>query len=157
MAPKKKSNATYDLYTICSPFLALNLSYSDFGSKMSVCVVGSFRETSSLTGDFLIINVQNRDNLDTNAVKIFEIDHSSHEISTTTFDFYPEALSSQPLNLTITMGTNVERAIAFQLTVDANAIVPEIGVISAAIILIFLNVLIGAEVKSQQFSRSEEK
>lgn len=133
-------------------FSALNLSYSDFGSKMSVCVVGMFRETSSLTGDFLIINVQNRDNLDTSVVKMFEIVHSNQEISTITFDFYPETLSSQPLNLTITMGTNVERAIAFQLTVDANAIVPEIGVISAAIILIFLNVLIGTEVKFQHIN-----
>lgn len=81
-----------------------------------------------------------------NEVKIFEIDHSSSEVRAITFDFYPEESSLQTLNLTLTMATNIESTITFQLILDANAIEPHIGVISAAIILIFLNVLIGAEV-----------
>lgn len=132
------------LSTFC--FSALNLSYSDHNSRISVHVFGSFRETANLNGEYLILNIQNRDKMNINEVKIFEIFDSSYEVNAITFDFYPEALSSKPLNLTLTMGTNVANAIAFQLTVDSNAIVPEIGVISAAIILIFLNVLIGTEV-----------
>ncbi|XP_055295146.1 P protein-like [Sitodiplosis mosellana] len=143
---KEKILIKHDILMDAKHIKALNLSYSDYGSKIAVRVVGSFRENSSLNGDFLILNVQNRDKTDISVVKIFEIDHSNYEVCTITFDFYPETSSLQALNLTFTMATNVENTIAFQLTVDANAIVPEIGVISAVIILIFLNVLIGAEI-----------
>lgn len=78
---------------------------------------------------------------------MYEINRSIDQTESMTIDFYPEA-ASQALNLTLTMGSNVENGIAFQLIVDANAIVPEIGVISAALILIFFNILIGAEVQN---------
>lgn len=124
----------------------MNLSYSDHGSKISVRVSGPFREIPNLNGEYLILNVQNRNKMNISEVKVYEVDQSSDAVQVHTFDFYPEASSSLPLNLTLTMGTNVENTITFQVTVDANAIVPEIGVICAAIILIFFNILIGAEV-----------
>lgn len=123
----------------------MNLSYSEHGSKIAIQIIGSVRESSRSSDDYLMLQVQNRDNMTINETKMLEIDRSSYERHVVNFDFYPEALT-KALNLTLTMKTSVKSSIAFQLIVDSNAIEPEIGVISAAIILIFLNILIGTEV-----------
>lgn len=109
-------------------------------------MVGALTEYSNASDQYFIVNVQNRDKANASAVKVFGIDRSMYKVNTMTFEFYPGVLMPQPLNLTFMMGTNVENPIAFQLIVDANAIIPEIGVASAAIILIFFNVLLGTEV-----------
>lgn len=127
-------------------FSALNLSYSDHGTKLIISLVGALKEYSNTSDKYFIVNVQNRDRANVSEIKVYGIDRSSYELTTMSFDFYPDVLMPQPLNLTFTMATNFENPIAFQLIVDANAIMPEVGVASAAIILIFFNVLLGAEV-----------
>lgn len=140
-------------------FAALNLSYSDHGTKITVSVVGALKEycsnVSDATQDCLIVSVRNEDKPTIGAVKVYGIDRSSYDgevMNTMTFDFYPDIpqlMLPQSLNLTISMRTTSEyheNPIAFQLIVDPNAVLPEIGVTSAVIILIFFNVLLGTEV-----------
>lgn len=116
-------------------------------------MIGRFRETASLIDEYVIFKIQNRDNMNISTVNIYEIDHSNEPSNCMTFDFYPET-SSESLNLTLTMRSNIENSIAFQLIIDANAIGPEVGVTSAVLILIFFNILLGSEVPNYIFEFS---
>lgn len=145
-------------FTLLTKFLCvffsavLNLSYIDFSSRISLSVIGPLRESSSSTGEYIWINVRNQDQMNNSESKVFKYDRSSDEVRTLAFDFYPE-VSSNTLNLTLTMKTNITNSVDFKVFVDANSIMPAIGVISAVFILIFLNVLFGAEVKSLKFAK----
>lgn len=143
-------------------FSALNLSYNDHGKKITISLIGLvLRERSTQTNssdvdeNSLTVNVRNKNKSNNSVAKVYDFIFDDYEENTVTFDFYPDVSSSsssspaQALNLTFTMsavGMTDNPPISLHLLVNPNAIVPEIGVLAAAIILIFFNVLLGAEV-----------
>lgn len=134
-------------------FSVLHLSYNDFSSRISLSVIGPFQEFSTLPGEYIWMNVRNKDQMNNSESKVFKYDRSSDEVRTIVFDFYPET-STNPLNLTLTMTTNITSSVEFKVFVDAKSIIPAIGVVSAVFILIFLNVLFGADVRFANASKS---
>lgn len=120
-------------------FPALNLSYADYGSRVTVNIVGPFRETVNVSKTHMKIDVVN-----SNQQQMFEINPIPDETHTLTFDIQPEP--KQALNLSLFISTISKETIAFKLFVDTHSVDAEVGVIAAGTILIFLNILIGTEI-----------
>lgn len=80
--------------------------------------------------------------------EVIKFDNKSNDgIREVEFEFYPKVTSQmKQLKLALKMTTNAENPIAFKVSVDANPINTEIGVVAAIIILIFFNILINGEV-----------
>lgn len=124
----------------------MNLTYNDHGSRISIGVNGPLTTFSNYTKRFVRLNIENMDLINNTATQLFGIDEISDEIRTIVFDFYPKARKNA-LNLTVKMTTNVKDTVELKLFVDSEPIDPNVGLIFAAIILIFFNILINAEVK----------
>lgn len=118
-------------------FLGLNFLSPDHGSKISVNLIGPLYENFNLSKDYVTVGFSNDH-------KSFDIDRKFNEIRTISFDIQPE--SKMKINISFTFTTNSNESISFQMFVDTHSIETEIGVISAAIILLFLNILIGTEI-----------
>lgn len=118
---------------------ALNVSYQEYGSKISVNIVGPFHECTNATEHYVMIEENHSKHR-----HVFVIDQSNDEINTLNFDIRPEGNGT--LNLSFSLTSNVRESIAFQFFVDSYSVETEIGVISAGIILVFLNILIGTEI-----------
>lgn len=123
----------------------LNLSYNDYGSKMTITLTGPLREFSNSTTNYLRVGIQNKDLINDGRTKAFELSESRNEIRTFDIDFYPK-ISLASLNLTLTFDTNVRNSTVLRFFIDSKSVDIEIGVISAIVILIFFNILVNAEV-----------
>lgn len=135
----------------------MNLSYNDFGSRITINVwIGPLQEPLNFSQALLWMHIESHTNASmTNVIKF---DQSNDEARTIEFDFYPEALSTaKQLKLSLKMTTNVENPIAFKVFIDANPINPHVGVVAAISILIFFNILINAEVNRSSFIISGPK
>lgn len=133
-----------EIYSLFS--LALNFSYSDFGSKVSVNVIGPFVEnTINTSNDYVSISIRNGNFKYSSKSKRFEIDEKNWEFLPLSFDVNPES-TEKTLNFSLMLKSNRKSPIAFQLFVDPHSVDSEIGILSAGIILIFLNILIATEV-----------
>lgn len=118
-------------------FIDLKFLSQDHGSKISVNLVGPLNENFNLSNDYVTVGFSND-------LRSFDIDRKFNEIRTISFEIQPD--SKKNINLSFTFTTNSIEAVSFQIFVDTYSIETEIGVISAAIILIFLNILIGTEI-----------
>lgn len=126
--------------------LAFNYLYDDFGSKISVNLIGPFRKTTNVSNDYITINAQIEH--DMHVIKYFDIVRSSDGQSkpdTVTFDLDLNSVPSA-LNLSLQFVTNAENATSFQMFIDTHALDIQVGAICGGIILILLNVLIISEV-----------
>lgn len=122
------------------------MSYSDFGSRISISVcVSPFQEPFNFTQTFLRMHIASGAN--DSVTKVMKLDHTQGEMHVSNFDFYANvsARTSQ-LNLSLKMTTNAESPFAFNVGIDPDPIDTDYGVVAAIFILIFLNILINAEV-----------
>lgn len=126
--------------------LALNLSYNEFGSRISINVwIGPFQEPLNYSKALLWMHVKSH--INDSMTKVIQFDQSNDEARSIDFNFYPKVLpKTKQLKLSLKMTTNVENPIAFKVSVDANPINTEVGVVAAISILVFFNILINAEV-----------
>lgn len=124
----------------------MNLSYNDFGSRISINVwIDPLQEPLNFSQTLLWMHIENHTN--SSMTKVIEFDQSNDEARTIDFDFYPKVQpKTKQLKLSLKMTTNAENPIAFKVFIDANPINTQVGVVAAISILIFFNVLLNAEV-----------
>lgn len=121
--------------------------YDDFGSKISINLVGAFKPTN-ISHDIITIDVNVADGIRT--TKFFDIERSSDDQSKpdiVTFDMDIGAVQRQ-LNLSLHIETSTKDAISLQLFVDTHALNTQLGAVCGGIILIALNGLIISEVRN---------
>lgn len=123
----------------------LNFSYTDFGAKVSVNLIGPFHQYSNASTDFISINVLSSSFNTSNEALLFSINETISEPQSVSFDIFPETLGNS-INFSLFLESFAERAFAFQLSIDSRSVDYEAGIISAFVILIFLNILIATEV-----------
>lgn len=115
----------------------MNIFFAEHGTKITVNLIGPLRECLNSTNDYITI-----DNTKLNLHQKYEID--KNEIRHLSFDIRAER--KKLTNLSFFIATNQIDSIAFKLYVDTYSVETEVGVLSAAMILIFLNILIGTEI-----------
>lgn len=131
---------------------AINLSFDDFGSRVLINVwISPNQEPLNFSESILWIRVESHTNA--SMTKVIKFDRSSDEPRSITFDFNPKVQpKAKHLELSLEMKTNAENPIAFKVFIDENPINTGIGVVAAISILIFLNILINAEVNENDIS-----
>lgn len=130
-----------------SLFAALNYLYNDFGSTISVNLIGPLKQSENKSHDNIMMYAQTGD--DTHETMYFDITTNTRNDQTkpdrVTFDIDTDTQSTE-LNLSLHITNNAENAVSFQLFIDAHSLDTETGAICGGIILILLNVLIISEV-----------
>lgn len=126
--------------------IVLNFSYDDLGSKVSVNLIGPFHHyDSNASGDFISINVHSNTFNMTNQTVYYGINETGTDVLPVSFDILSNFTGSA-INFSIGIESFAERPFKFQLFVDPRSMNYETGIISAAVILVFLNILIATEV-----------
>lgn len=129
-----------------------NYLYDDFGTKISVNIIGPFaKPTNSVASDSIFIDLQIGDSThDTRRFDIKRTGNDQTELDIVSFDLElnsNETMHTQQLNVSLKITTNAFDGVAFQMFIDSYALDASMGAICGGIILILLNVLIISEVK----------
>lgn len=126
--------------------------YDDFGSKISVNLIGPFAKptNSNITCDsiFIYSQIGNR----VQETRRFDIKRSGNDqtkLDIVCFDIELDIIETMhaQLNLSLQIITHANDGVAFQMSIDAYSLDTAMGAICGGIILILLNVLIISEVK----------
>lgn len=121
--------------------------YDDFGSKISVNLIGPFKESVNKSHDNIMIFARTGNDIhETMYFDIIKPGNDQSKPDQVTFDVYTDPKTTK-LNLSLQFTTNTETASTFQLFIDTYSLDTQMGAICGGIILILLNVLIISEVK----------
>lgn len=128
--------------------LALNYLYDEFGSKISVHLIGPFKQPTNQSHDSVFIRMQVGETI--SVTKHFDIARANDnqkklDIVAFDFDLGIDKVHDQ-LNVSFQITTNTRDGIPFQLHIDTHSLDTQIGAICGGVILILLNVLIITEV-----------
>lgn len=130
--------------------VVLNFSFDDLGSKVSVNLIGPLHQyDSNASGDFMSITVYSSTLNATNQTVYYGINETGTDALPISFDILSN-FTGNAINFSILLESFAERAFLFQLFVDPRSMNYEIGIISAAVILVFLNILIATEVSKKK-------
>lgn len=133
----------------------MNYLYDDFGSKISVNLIGPFEKSTNETGNCMLISTQidgrvnqtHRFDIQRTGGDQIKPDISTFVIDLSDIDNRSEMKLGTKLNLSLQFTTNAADGVVFQMFVDTHSLDATMCAICGGIILILLNVLIISEVK----------
>lgn len=141
-----------DLFILIFHLLqGFNYLYDDFGSKISVNLIGPFAKPTNETGDCMFIYTQIGDSVhDARRFDIKQTGGNQIKPDILTFDIELNDINNVTmpayLNLSLQITTNANDGVVFEMFIDSHSLDTTMGAICGGIILILLNVLIISEV-----------